>query len=239
MNLHYHDREPLSEKMQDMINDHAATKMLLKENGSREKELNEAKPKKTMICILLCFILLYIVCTLLATRSIWQDYEARYKENTAIEFYDSYGFGVPITKPHLKMEIEKGTEYYFPVGEYFQKAEIESLFQFLDGNSDKYTIEAQIDEASHTLVSMKISDSVPVWWWENQDAASYDEGKLVSFYKRAKVGDVVFEGWQENGLQVAVEVMMPIYIIGFVIMAIGIVVAVSGYNKMKRKNVGE
>jgi len=231
VNLHYHDKEPLGEKLQDMINDQAASQMLIKQNGSREKELNEAKPKKTMFGILLCFIVLYLSCTVLTTRGIWQDYEARYRENTKIELQDSHGYGVPITKSYLKMTVEEGNTYYFLLDEYLQKPEIESLLVFVKGDSDKYIVEAQIDEQTHALLSMSIMNGDAVLWdWETD---YFGEGDVVSFYQRTKLKNIVCEGWQENGLQVAAELMMPVYVIGLVLMMIGIAVTVGGYNRMK------
>lgn len=84
---HFHDKEPIGEVMQEMINDSAALKALNGDSSTKNaKDELKWKPrlKTIMVTMLLFFIILYLVCSLLATYLVQKHYVAEFEKNTNI-----------------------------------------------------------------------------------------------------------------------------------------------------------
>lgn len=84
MALHYPDREPLSDKLQEMMNQQAAAKELFRGIGSKankDKPTEEPKPVRMKVLLSICFVVFYLVSMALTTYLVQQDYEERFDSN--------------------------------------------------------------------------------------------------------------------------------------------------------------
>ncbi len=97
MATQYHDKFPLADQIEEMKDNHAAATMLLKKEPENVPTV-EMKPKRLMALLVGCFVVLYLVCMLLATLLVKDNYEYRYGKN------------LDVVQEYLVAKLDKATE---------------------------------------------------------------------------------------------------------------------------------
>ena len=83
MNWRYDDRDPISERINEHIENSAAVRMM--ERNSKKKYADKppltVTPKQYTTIIIVCLVALYLISMLLATNFVMKEYEERYEKN--------------------------------------------------------------------------------------------------------------------------------------------------------------
>ncbi len=80
MALHYPDKEPLSQRIQEMMNQQAAAKEMfrnMEKKSNKNKILKEITSLKMKVLLSACFAVFYFISVIIATYLVQQDYEER------------------------------------------------------------------------------------------------------------------------------------------------------------------
>lgn len=80
MALHYPDKEPLSQRIQEMMNQQAAAKEMfrnMEKKSNKNKILKEITSLKMKVLLSVCFAVFYFISVIITTYLVQQDYEER------------------------------------------------------------------------------------------------------------------------------------------------------------------
>lgn len=109
------------------------------------------------------------------------------------EVYASNDKLVSSTGRYLCLEVEDKT-YYVVLDEYFSKSDIVTLLYYVRGTSDKYTVEAHLDNETKALASLQFDKSSltgeisTVWEWKN--SGMKEDGDMIVYRKKTAIRDI-------------------------------------------------
>ena len=86
MLIHYHDKEPIGQKLEDLKHNSAALDILMNKKQTDPKQIKPKKPlkRKTVAILISCFFVgLYLICMVLATNLVRRDRKDTFKRNVA------------------------------------------------------------------------------------------------------------------------------------------------------------
>ena len=84
MLIHYHDKEPIGQKLEDLKHNGAALDMLMNKKQADPKQIKPKKPlkRKTVTILISCFFVgLYLICMVLATNLVRRHREETFERN--------------------------------------------------------------------------------------------------------------------------------------------------------------
>ena len=84
MLIHYHDKEPIGQKLEDLKHNSAALDILMNKKQADPKQIKPKKPlkRKTVAILISCFfVVLYLICMVLATNLVRRHREDTFEGN--------------------------------------------------------------------------------------------------------------------------------------------------------------
>ena len=84
MLIHYHDKEPIGQKLEDLKHNSAALDILMNKKQADPKQIKPKKPlkRKTVAILISCFfVVLYLICMVLATNLVRRHREETFERN--------------------------------------------------------------------------------------------------------------------------------------------------------------
>ena len=109
------------------------------------------------------------------------------------EVYNSNDKLVGSTGRYLCLEMEDKT-YYVVLDDYFSKSDIVTLLYYVRGTSDKYTVEAHLDNETNALASLQFDkrsltgEICTVWEWKNPGMKDAED--MIVYRKKTSIRDI-------------------------------------------------
>lgn len=194
------ERDLASVVIENSLKEKAANTELFRSEETKEQNWSRRKSMR-ILCVWIA--IMYLGSMILTTVLVQQDYEKTFdatmstiQENVCTNanvqalskislvqmerqmfsaaVYDAEGKLIAKTTPSLYFALDNGREYYCPLEDYMDQAQIQELFDYAYGTSEPYRIEAELEKETGTLYSLKFiatytNQNNTVWQWDNSE----------------------------------------------------------------------